>query len=251
MLISLNLATRPFADLRSTLVRMRVAMGVLALAVIVLGLVLRVVHRNALEEHARIRSLDGQIANILHEQQGYELTMNQPENARTQVDTKNLNLLISQKSFSWTLVMEDLETALPTGVRVTAIEPLLSKNGHVTLHLRVLGPRDRSIELVQNLEHSRCFLFPRIVNESADTGSGPNDKLGPVSASTPTNFDLLAEYNPDIADQSTPIVSTTDSAAINTNPSNPVAARHSHKHPVHRVLARPIARHQARAGGMQ
>jgi hypothetical protein len=61
--------------------------------------------------------------------------------------------------------------------------------------MRVIGPRDRSLDLVRNLEQSRYFLFPRIVGESFEASGGPNDKLEPVSASNRVNFDLLAGYN--------------------------------------------------------
>jgi len=50
----------------------------------------------------------------------------------------------------------------------------------------VLGPRDRSIQLVENLEHSRRFLSPRIVGESSESTNGPNQRAEPVSASNRT-----------------------------------------------------------------
>jgi type IV pilus assembly protein PilN len=110
--------------------------------------------------------------------------------------TDALNHLFDEKAFSWTLAMEDLETVLPGGVQVSTIEPVRAKDGHITLHLRVIGPRDRAIELVRNLEHSRRFLLPRIVGENAEATGGPNERLEPVSASNRFDFDLLAEYNP-------------------------------------------------------
>ena len=64
------------------------------------------------------------------------------------------------------------------------------------MHLRVIGPRDRDVDLVHNLEHSRHFLLPRIVGETAESEGGPNQRLEPVSASNRVNFDLLADYNP-------------------------------------------------------
>jgi type IV pilus assembly protein PilN len=249
MFISLNLASRPFSDQRPTLVRMRIAMSALVLAAVVLGLVLRVVHRKAVEAHTHLHSLDGEIANILREQQGYQFMMSEPENARTQVETRNLNQLFNQKAFSWTLVMVNLETVLPAGVRVTAIEPQVSKTGRITLHLRVFGPRDRSIDLVQNLENSKCFFQPRIVNESTDTGMGNNDKLGPVSISTPTNFDLLADYNPDSAEQFMPVEPTPPAPAV--NPPSPAAASLVQHRLILRAAASPVARQQAHAGGLQ
>jgi type IV pilus assembly protein PilN len=107
-----------------------------------------------------------------------------------------LNQLFDEKAFSWTLAMEDLETVLPGGVQVSTIEPVRAKDGHITLHLRVAGPRDRAVELVSNLEHSKRFLLPRIVGENSESSGGPNQRMEPVSASNRFNFDLLAEYNP-------------------------------------------------------
>ncbi len=38
-----------------------------------------------------------------------------------------LNKLFEEKTFSWTLAMEDLETVLPGGVMVSTIEPIRDK----------------------------------------------------------------------------------------------------------------------------
>ena len=92
--------------------------------------------------------------------------------------------------------MEDLETVLPGGVQVTTLEPIRDKEGHITLRLRVVGPRDNAVELVQNLEHSRRFLSPSIVGENSENTGGPGTALEPVSATNQVNFDLLADYNP-------------------------------------------------------
>jgi len=230
---------------------MRIAMGVLALSAIVLGLVLRVVHRKAHEANARILSIDGDIAGFMRERQGYEALMNRSDNARIRVETASLNQLFNQKAFSWTLVMEDLETVLPSGVKVTVIEPTLAKDGHITLHVRVLGPRDRSIELVQNLEHSKCFLQPRIVAESSDTTMGPNQKLGPPTASTPTDFDLLAEYNADSANEFTAVIPAAALVAAPvklTTPREPSLDKH---HLLRAGISTSTTRRQVSAGGLQ
>jgi type IV pilus assembly protein PilN len=63
--------------------------------------------------------------------------------------------------------------------------------------MRVVGPRDKAVALVQNLEHSRRFLQPRITGESAESAAnGQQQQLEPVSISNRVNFDLLADYNP-------------------------------------------------------
>ena len=196
MRIGINLATRPFADLGPALKRLRIAMGVLVLAAICLGLGLRALDRKAAEARARNQALDLQIARVNHERQGYQAMMRQPKNAQVLAQVESLNRIFDEKAFSWTLAMEDLETVLPGGVQVTTIEPTRDKDGHITLKLRVQGPRDRAIELVQNLEHSRHFLQPRIVGENSEASGGPGQQLEPVSAASRVNFDLLAEYNP-------------------------------------------------------
>jgi type IV pilus assembly protein PilN len=196
MRVTINLATRPFADLTPALKRLRIGMGILALLAIALGLGLRALHEKAEEARARDHSLDDQIARIARERQNYQALMQRPDNAQLLTQADALNRLFDEKAFSWTLAMENLETVLPGGVQVATLEPARAKDGHITLHLRVVGPRDRSVELVRNLEHSRRFLLPRIVGENSESSSGPNQRLEVVSATNRFTFDLQAEYNP-------------------------------------------------------
>jgi type IV pilus assembly protein PilN len=201
MRITLNLATRPFADLGPAIKRLRIAMGVLALVAIGLGFGLHALHQKAEAARDRDHSLDGQIARITKERQDYQTMMRRPENAQLVAQVVALNKLFDEKAFSWTLAMEDLETVLPGGVHVTSIEPVRNKDGHITIHLRVNGPRDQDVNLVRNLEHSRRFLAPRITGENAEAQTGPGQRMEPVSASNRGDFDLLAEYNPSTADE--------------------------------------------------
>jgi type IV pilus assembly protein PilN len=201
MRISLNLATRPFADLGPVLKRLRMSMGILALVAIALALGLHAVHNKADEARQREHSLDAQIARITQERQDYQALMNRPDNSKLLKQADALNRLFDEKAFSWTLAMEALETVLPPGVQVSTLEPDRAKDGSITLHLRVVGPRDRSVELVRNLEHSRRFLQPRIVGEQSESTNLPNQRLEPVSATNRFTFDLLAEYNPPTAEE--------------------------------------------------
>lgn len=201
MRISINLATRPFADLGPAIKRLRIVMGVLALLAIVFGYGLHAVHNKAELARQRERSIDAQIARITQERQSYQSLMSRPDNAQLLKQAGALNGLFDEKAFSWTLAMENLETVLPGGVQVSTIEPTRDKDGTITLHLRVVGPRDRSVELVRNLEHSRRFLLPRIVGETSESNNLPNQRLEPVSASNRFTFDLLADYNPPTLDE--------------------------------------------------
>jgi type IV pilus assembly protein PilN len=196
MRVTINLASRPFADLAPALRSLRIAIGVLGVAAVLLTIGLQAVHRKAEEARARERVLDDKIAQIRQERQGYQNLMHQPDNARTLSQAESLNQLFDEKSFSWTLAMEDLEKVLPAGVQVTTIEPTRAKDGHITLRLRVIGPRNRAVELEQNLEHSKRFLNARIVGENSQSGERPGEAPEPVSASNRVDFDLLADYNP-------------------------------------------------------
>ena len=196
MRITINLATRPFTDLGPIFKRLRIAMIVFAVVSIGLAFGLHALHSKAQAARARERAIDDQIARINNERQGYMAMMRQPDNAQVLEQAGTLNQLFDEKAFSWTLAMEDLETVLPGGVQVTTLEPIRDKDGRITLRLRVVGPRDKAVELVQNLEHSRHFLRPAIVGESSENTGGPGSPLEPVSATNKVNFDLLTEFNP-------------------------------------------------------
>ena len=204
MRISINLATRPYADLGPAMKRLRIGMAALAAICVGLALGLHAVHNKAEAARARENAIDRQIAGITQQRQGYFRMMQQPRNAQLLAQVRELNLLFDQKSFSWTLAMENLETVLPGGVMVTTLEPVRAKNGVTTLHLRVVGPHDLGVEMVRNMEQSQHFLHPRIVGENAESqGAGTNQAFQPVSNTNRFNFDILTEYNPPPAEEPT------------------------------------------------
>jgi len=197
MRIAINLATRPYIDLGPSLKRLRIAIAVLAVVSAGLLFGLHTFHQKAEEARAAEQSVQSRIDAINLERKGFDAMMHLPANAQLLTQAAALNALFDEKSFSWTLAIEDLETVLPAGVQVTSIEPVRdAKTGLITVKFRVVGPRDRAVELVRNLEHSRAFLMPRIVGESSESSGGPAEKLEPISASNRVNFELLAEYNP-------------------------------------------------------
>jgi type IV pilus assembly protein PilN len=196
MRLTLNLASYPFVEVRPLLRRLRIAMYSLIVSSIVLGGILYAVRRHAQGAGARAHSLESRIANAGKQMQGFNALIAKPENAKVIDETEALNQLFDEKAFSWTVVMRDLETVLPTDVELTAIEPIRAKDGNVTLHLHVLGPRNRSLEFLQNLEHSKRFGIPRIVGETARSDGIATNTLPPLTESTVEDFDLLADYDP-------------------------------------------------------
>jgi type IV pilus assembly protein PilN len=197
MQITLNLATRPYANLEPALKRLRIAMAVLAVAAIGLGFGVRATDQKAEVARTTEQNLQNKIDAINRERQSYMNRMHEPANAQLLTQVAALNQLYDEKTFSWTLAMEDLETVLPGGVMVTSIDPSRDpKTGRITLKMRVVGPRDHADDLVENLERSKHFLLPHIVAESTESNSGSNQRLEPVSASNRFTFEILADYNP-------------------------------------------------------
>ncbi|MGC2162878.1 MAG: fimbrial assembly protein [Silvibacterium sp.] len=196
MKITLNLASQPYVDLRSVLKRLRLIMLVLILLAIPLFLLLKSEEKKAQSATARVNAMQDQVQSLERQQQSYEALMQQPQNAVVLTQASYLNSLFREKAFSWTATMTDLETMLPEGVQVLSLDPAILKNGEVVIHLRVSGARDRALELVQNLEKSKHFASPRLAGETLAQTAGPTNHFEPISAATPVNFDILADYRP-------------------------------------------------------
>ncbi len=113
MRITLNLATRPFADLGPAIKRLRIGMAVLAVLCLLFVLGLHLFDSQAEEARAREHSLDGQIARVQAERQqrsGHDAPARQRAGPHA---GRALNELFDEKAFSWTLAMEAMETVLP------------------------------------------------------------------------------------------------------------------------------------------
>jgi len=198
MRIRVNLASRPFVELRPFFLRLRIIMG--ALAVVALGLLIGTHFLNKKLEIARAQmdKLQAETQKAQQEKAANERQMRRPENAAVLARAHFLNELFLRKSFSWTAVMMDLETVLPSGVQITAIEPQISSDGIVTIHMRVGGDRDRAIQLVRNLERSKRFLSPQLTTEGPSAKDTGQQGRASANNSAPggVEFDILARYNP-------------------------------------------------------
>lgn len=221
MEITVNLARRPFFDLRPILKWLRSAVRALAILTVAIAITTHFIHRRADKARSRVRAIEEKISSIHKERRAYQEMLRHAENTRIRREADSLNEIFDVKAFSWTLLMKDLEAVLPNDVQVTAIEPARSKDGSITLHMRVLGPRDKDIEFLRNLETSNRFLSPRIAGESPDNNEGPNQKQAPVSPSKATELDLLAEYDADSAELPSPAPSDSHSAQGDANPAPP------------------------------
>jgi type IV pilus assembly protein PilN len=247
MRITLNLATRPFVDLRSVYTRLRIFMLALIVLAAPLWYLLHIEGQKAAAANARVDALHAKINRLEDQQQKYRALMQQPQNAAILNQADYLNALFRQKAFSWTAIMMDLETVLPGGVMVQSIEPSIAQNGDVTIRMRVSGARERSIALIRNLEHSRHFAQPRIASEALQTSS-TGEGAQNVSAGNDVNFDVLAEYRPLSEVESTTAAQTKAGARNGKTQKAGNPGSHGSAAPAKRQKRHP-ARPQAAPGG--
>jgi len=196
MRISVNLATRPFVELRPLFARLRLAMGVLAVMAVGFGFWLHTLNAKAAVAQSQMDALKAKTTQFQRERSTNEARMHQPQNMAVLDRSQFLNAVFARKSFSWTAVMMDLEKVLPTGVQVTSIEPAITKEGDVNIRLRVSGDRDRAVQLVRNLETSQRFLAPRLAGEQAMTAESARNGIAPTVAPGGVVFEILSGYNP-------------------------------------------------------
>ena len=217
MRISVNLATRPFVELRPLFARLRLAMVVLVLSAVAMAFAVHSLGAKAKLATAHMDTLKNQTNAYVDQRARNEARMRQPQNQAVLDRSRFLNGLFARKSFSWTAVMMDLERVLPPGVQVTSIDPVIAKDGEVSIRLRVTGDREKAIDLVKNLEHSSRFTRARISGETALTA----DKAKAIGATTGgaslqavgdqlvagVEFEIFSGYNP------LPSASATDAKA--------------------------------------
>jgi type IV pilus assembly protein PilN len=198
MRISVNLANRPFVELRPLFAKLRLAMVVLALLSVAFWVALRSLNEKARVAQAKMDALKAETQRYQHERQVNEARMHQPQNMAVLERSQFLNAVFARKSFSWTAVMMDLEKVLPTGVQVTNIDPQITKEGDVNIRLRVSGDRERAVLLVRNLETSQRFLQPRLASEQAQTQDASHNGAAAAQLTVPgaVQFEILSGYNP-------------------------------------------------------
>jgi type IV pilus assembly protein PilN len=204
MRITVNLATRPFIELRPIFLRLRIFMAVLAVLALGALVATHVLQKKLDVAEAQINVVHVKVVAAQDEKRKNEQRMREPDNAAVLARAHFLNALFLRKSFSWTAIMMDLETVLPAGVQVTSIEPEPTSDGDVMIQLRVSGDRDRAVQLVRNLERSKRFLAPRLTGEATQTKESGAQSTGAQGNSFGANslappgveFEILASYNP-------------------------------------------------------
>jgi len=191
MRVDINLATRPYEDSSSLLLRWGGALAVLSLFTMVLLYMVLAGWVAARKDRSLIAQREQQIAARDQEKAKAEAIINLPENRSTRDRSQFLNDLFRRKAFSWTRVFEDLERVMPARLHLVSIQPATSTDNQLEFKLVVAGEsRERALELVRKMESSQRFQQTQIEQESSQAGQVKGDNV---------QFDLNAVYIPELA----------------------------------------------------
>lgn len=189
MRLNINLATKPYQDVRRLLLQWGGLVLLLAFCTVALVWTAISTWRESREVNAKISAVESDIAKLDQQRAEALAILRLPQNSTVVETSKFLNGLIARKSFSWTRVFMQLEEIMPPKLHVVSILPELQpKTNTVEVHLTVAGTsRDAAVELVKRLEQSPSFRDARIAEESE---VHEKDSLDTV------RFELTALYVP-------------------------------------------------------
>lgn len=187
--LNINLATKPYQDVRRVLAQWGGLVLLFAFCTVALSWTAVSSWRESRDVNTKISALQSDIAGLDRQRAEAIAVLRSPQNAPVVETSKFLNGLIARKSFSWTRVFMQLEQIMPPGLRVVTISPELQpKTNTVEVHLTVAGSsRLAALDLVKRLEQSPSFRYARITEEIESHEKGDTD---------PVKFRLSALYVP-------------------------------------------------------
>lgn len=174
MRIDINLASQPYQDSRRFWTYWGTGLVLLGLVTALLVFMAVTGFIRAGRDREQISKLQSQIAAYDKEESQANALLNQPQNRVLRDQSRFLNSLFEQKSFSWTKVFEDLERVMPAHLHVVSIRPDLSSDNNLELKLIVGGDsREQALDLVRKMEGSNRFKSTKINSEKTMESGGP------------------------------------------------------------------------------
>ncbi|HKY21512.1 MAG TPA: PilN domain-containing protein [Vicinamibacterales bacterium] len=167
-----NLSTRPFYNERGVhgLLGITAAIAIALTIFNVTQIVL--LSRRQTELSARAEAADARAESLRARATRTRQAVDAKQLAQISEEAREANTIIGRRLFSWTDLLNRLETTLPDGVRITALRPRVEKDSRVTVSMTVTGRSVEDIELfMKNLEGTTTFsnVYPR-EDSSAEDG---------------------------------------------------------------------------------
>ncbi len=176
----INLASQPFRRERAQNAVWALASAVLICTLLVMVAI--ILRERALASDLRrgIELQQAQLQRSENEQAHFSSVLTKPENEDVFSTNVFLNELIARRAISWTHVFKDLETTMPSNMRLIAVRlpqlPAEDKSGKDTVQLdMVVGASspDVVIDLLKRLQASNLFGAASVVTQQPPTQNDP------------------------------------------------------------------------------
>jgi len=196
MRVNINLATRPYRDVRQFLRTW--GTGTIVLALLTLWLCWYTFHvwQQSRSARAQVAVIQSEIDRLDRQHAEGIALLNQPQNREIASQSAFLNGLIARRSFSLTQLFMELERIMPARLHVTSIAPTLNRSNQIEIHMLVGGDaREQALELVRRLEDSSSFRQPELRSETVQNSPGTQNLPG----ADRVVFDISLLYVPQAA----------------------------------------------------
>ena len=179
--ININLSSRPFVNNRKFFL-------ITALLLIVLSAVsywniyrYKSVHSRRGQVKRWLTQNQAQIEKLEKEQQEIMVRLQKPETGEFLDLVDYINRLIQQRTFSWTRLLNDLETLTPSNLQIVSIRPQIAGN-EIGIEIIANGRSSHDyIEFISNLESSGKFYNVNPIYEDISKSPGLVGRLINVS----------------------------------------------------------------------
>jgi hypothetical protein len=163
-----NLSTRPFYNERGV----HAGLGAVAVAVMVLTIFnlsqIVVLTRRQSDLSSRAAAAENRARDLRAHADAMRQRVDPRELESVSGSAREANLLIGRRLFSWTDLLNRLETTLPDEVRITALLPVIDKEGKIFVDMTVVGRRVEDIDrFMENLDRTGVFTDVFSRNESS------------------------------------------------------------------------------------
>lgn len=185
MRVSVNLATKPFVNLRPFLI-MTGLFGGLVVVATALTLFLGISHWNEYAEaRAKLNNLETKRLGLYAEQRTLVEELSRPQPHALLERKLFLDDLILQRQLSWIELFFDLQEHMPERVRIVSLSPTLREDGGLLLEMRVgAGSPADLISFLSKLEEGSQFQNVILRNQQ----DGPRGSSDGVLAEVSTTY---------------------------------------------------------------
>jgi Tfp pilus assembly protein PilN len=189
MRLNINLASLKYEDVRQFYVRWSTAIGLTALATLLLIGLAWLNYSSTSQASRRINELEGRIATLEKQRAAAETITNLPENHEITAQKNYWNRQINRRQLSWTQLFNDLQRIMPARAYVSTVHPEITLDNRLKLTLGIRGDtHENGLELVKKMEKSERFRTPKISAEGVEKDSRTGAQL--------YKFDIVTYYSP-------------------------------------------------------